>query len=109
MPGYIACIFIGCVCFVIGILNTKGNINSLHSYHRKRVREQDRLPFGRMIGTGTMLCGGGMVVYGGLSVAAELTAQSFYTVIGAVLLVLSIAIGLVLCFWAMFKYNRGIF
>ncbi len=109
MPGYFACILIGCVCFVIGILNSKGNISSLHAYHRNRVREQDRLPFGRLIGAGTMLCGGGMIVYGGLSVAAELTVQPFFTVIGTVLLVLSIAIGATLCFCAMFKYNRGIF
>ena len=39
---------IGIVCIVIGVLNTKGNISMLHAHHRKRVSEENRLPFGRI-------------------------------------------------------------
>ena len=45
-------IVIGIVMILIGFSNRKGNISMLHSYHRKRVTEEDRLPFGKMVGNG---------------------------------------------------------
>ena len=44
---------IGAVLLVIGILNMKGNISTIHRYHRHRVKEEDVLPFGRLMGAGT--------------------------------------------------------
>ena len=109
MPGYFATILIGCICIVIGILNTMGNINSLHAYHRKRVSEHDLRPFGRMIGTGTICCGAGMLVYGILGFIAEHQAREFLMVIGTAALIICLVVGLFLSLYAMFKYNKGIF
>ena len=50
MPAFIVSALVGVVCIVLGISNMKGNISSLHSYHRSRVSEEDRIPFGRMVG-----------------------------------------------------------
>ena len=42
----IVCMLLGAVLIVFGVLNMRGNLSMLHSYHRKRVSEADRLPFG---------------------------------------------------------------
>ena len=42
-------VFLGIVCIVIGIFNARGDISTLHSYHRKRVSEEDRIPFGKKL------------------------------------------------------------
>lgn len=47
MPAFIVTFIIGVVCIILGISNMRGNISSLHSYHRHRVSEEDRIPFGK--------------------------------------------------------------
>ena len=42
----------GTLISVLGIVNMTGNISSLHEYHRHRVTEEDRKPFGRLVGMG---------------------------------------------------------
>ena len=36
MSGNIVAFLVGVVCVVLGISNMRGNISSLHSYHRQR-------------------------------------------------------------------------
>ena len=108
MVTFLSCFFIGLFLVVIGILNTKGNISSLHSYHRHRVREEDRLPFGRMVGLGTILCGVAVVVFGALMLVYETTQILAFSLVGTALLLVGLAVGTVLMFRAMFKYNGGI-
>lgn len=45
MGEFIIQIIIGLIIMIIGILNMKGNISLLHSYHRKRVKKEDIIPF----------------------------------------------------------------
>lgn len=47
MGEFIIQIIIGLIIIIIGILNMKGNISLLHSYHRKRVKKEDIIPFGK--------------------------------------------------------------
>ena len=109
MTSYIGAIVVGLICIVLGIMNMRGNISSLHSYHRKRVSEEDRLPFGRKIGLGTVICGVSLTVFGVLSAVSYKTGAQVFTLVGAVLLIVGLIAGLVLSFWAMIKYNKGIF
>ena len=109
MTGYIVAILVGLICIILGIGNMKGNISSLHSYHRNRVSEENRLPFGRMVGLGTIIIGSGVIAMGGLSVASIILELSFLIILGYVFLVASLIIGLALSFIAMIKYNGGIF
>ena len=64
---------IGVVCIVIGISNRKGNISLLHSYHTKRVAEEDKLPLGKLVGLGMMIVGIALLIAGGLSIAQYFT------------------------------------
>ena len=55
MPAFIVSALVGIVCIVLGVSNMKGNISSLHSYHRNRVSEEDRILFVRMDGGDFMM------------------------------------------------------
>ena len=107
--GAIVTFLIGIVCIVLGISNRKGNISSLHSYHRNRVLEEDRIPFGKKVGLGTIIIGCAIIVFSILTALALVTEQEIYTLLGTVVMVAGLVVGLVICFAAMKKYNGGIF
>ncbi|MBQ1955737.1 MAG: hypothetical protein II350_08380 [Clostridia bacterium] len=100
---------IGIVCIVIGISNRKGNISLLHSYHRKRVPEEDRIPFGKLVGLGMIIIGIALTIGGGLNFAAVSLQENLYSILGTVVMVAGLISGLGVSFFAMFKYNKGIF
>ena len=100
---------IGVVCIIIGISNRKGNISLLHSYHRKRVSEEDRLTFGKMVGLGMIIIGIALIIMGVLSFIANSLQESIYSIIGTVILIVGLAVGSGISFYAMIKYNKGIF
>ena len=102
-------VILGVFIIILGLSNMKGNISSVHRYHRSRVSEADRLPFGRMIGAGTIICGVSLMVSGCLSLLAEKMNTEAFTVAGSVILITGLAAGLLLSFYAMIKYNKGIF
>lgn len=109
MVGFVFIILVGIVCIVLGIFNMKGHISSIHSYHRQRVSEEDRIPFGKKVGLGTIIIGCGIVIFGILSVITAVTGMDIFTLIGTVIMIAGIVVGLVLSFKAMIKYNKGIF
>lgn len=100
---------LGVILIVLGIMNMKGNISSLHWYHRQRVTEEDRKPFGKLVGLGTLIIGIALVISGILFWISEVTATKLWLIIGCVITVVGIVVGLVLSFYAMIKYNKGIF
>ena len=109
MSGPIVTAIVGIVCIALGISNRKGNINSLHSYHRERVKEEDRLPFGKAVGLGMIIVGVSLIVYGVFTAAAILADITALTFVGMVIMGIGFAVGIAIAFWAMKKYNKGIF
>lgn len=95
-------IIIGLVLIVIGIFNTKGNISLLHSYHRKRIKEEDIKPFGKKVGIGTIIIGITIILAG-------LFAFLSYANISKVVLIIGLITGCIIIFYALLKYNKGIF
>lgn len=102
MEELIIQIIIGLVLIVIGIFNTKGNISLLHSYHRKRIKEEDIKPFGKKVGIGTIIIGITIILAG-------LFAFLSYANISKVVLIIGLITGCIIIFYALFKYNKGIF
>lgn len=100
---------LGVFMIVIGILNMNGDVRSLHKYHRHRVAPEDIKAYGKLVGIGTLTCGGGLVAFGIFELIAELLSAAFLTLVGSALLIVSVVIGLIIMFFAMFKYNKGIF
>jgi hypothetical protein len=97
------------VCIVLGISNMRGNITTLHSYHRHRVSEEDRIPFGKQVGLGTMVIGVGIIIFSVLSTVTLYTENNIFILIGTAVLIVGIVAGLIISFKAMIKYNKGIF
>lgn len=109
MTGNVIAFLVGVICIVLGISNRRGNISSLHSYHRHRVSEEDRIPFGKKVGLGTIICGCAISIFSGFSAAAVYLQNDALAVVGTVLLIAGLAVGLGVSFYAMIKYNKGIF
>lgn len=95
----ILAVIVGVVCIVIGISNRKGNLSMLHSYHKNNVSEEDRIPFGKLVGLGMIIVGAALAVYGGLSLVSA-------AAIGNAVLIVGLVVGLGLAFYAMKKYNK---
>ena len=98
-------LLVGLLIIVISITNIRGNISTIHSYHRQRVTKENEKPFGKLMGTGSLIIGIGVIINGIINYIGNET----YIIIGTVILVTSIIIGASLCVYAMKKYNKGIF
>lgn len=109
MIGYILSALIGVVCIVLGISNMNGNISSIHSYHRQRVSEENILPFGRLMGLGTIIVGAGIIFFSIMSTISELVATPILSIIGIAVMFIGIIVGLGVSIYAMKKYNGGVF
>ena len=109
MAGNIVPFLIGVVCIILGISNMRGNISSLHSYHRHRVSEEDRIPFGKQVGLGIIIVGISIIVFSVLSSVTLYTENDIFILVGTAVLIIGIILGLVISFRAMIKYNKGIF
>lgn len=105
LNGYI----LGIIISILGISNMKGNISSLHWYHRQRVSPDDVMPFGKRVGLGTLIIGIAIIVFGLFSLITYLTEIEVYTIIGAALLIPAVIVGLGLSLYAIIKYNKGLF
>lgn len=104
MENVIGPIVLGILIIILGVSNMKGNI-TIHSYHRKRVSEENKMPFARKIGLGTIIIGVGITVFGAIS----FFENEISTLLSTIILIISIVIGMGLSFYAMIKYNKGIF
>ena len=109
MAGYIVTFLVGIICIALGISNMRGNISSLHSYHRHRVSEEDRIPFGKQVGLGTVIVGASIIVFSVLFAVTLYTENNIFISVGTVFLIVGIIVGLIMSLKAMIKYNKGIF
>ena len=109
MAAFITVSGLGILISILGIINMTGNISSLHWYHRQRVTEETRKTFGKLVGLGTLIIGLAMIVFGILFLVFEQTQLEALVIIGVVELIASILVGMIISFYAMKKYNGGIF
>jgi len=109
MVEFITVLIFGVLISVLGIINMTGNISSLHWYHRQRVSEENKKPFGKLVGLGTLIIGIAIIVFGILFLIFEKIQINVLLVVGAIELIVSIIAGMIISFYAMKKYNGGIF
>ena len=109
MGGSIVTFIVGIICIILGIQNMHGNISSLHSYHRSRVKEEDVLPFGKIVGLGTIIIGGSVILMGVLTALAIALQNDVFAIVGTVVMIIGLAVGIGITFYGMKKYNGGIF
>lgn len=109
MFEFIGPFLIGILCIVIGISNRKGNISLLHSYHRKRVLDKDKIPMGKMVGLGTIIIGSSIIINSIFSYISFYTKNEFFYSIGSILLGIGLTVGIFISISAIIKYNKGLF
>ena len=109
MLSMIVTIAVGLVICFLGITNMRGNLSSLHSYHRNRVRDEDKKIFVRLVGMGNIIMGASVAILGVLIYVWEQTQILAYAIAGGVLIAVGMIVGLGISFFAMIKYNKGIF
>ena len=109
MINNIVTFLVGVICIALGLSHMKGNISLLHSYHKKRVSEENRKPFGKQVGLGILIIGIGIIVLSVLSTITFYTENNLFLSIGYAFLIGAIIVGLLISFRAMIKYNKGIF
>ena len=84
------------VSTVMGIL-----YSTIHSYNRRKVKEEDIPKYGKTVGTGTLIIGISLVLGFIVSFWSEIIID--YIILPAVI------VGLGFILYGQFKYNKGIF
>ena len=93
---------IGIVAAVIGVVNIRGNISTIHSYNRRNVREEDVPLYGKAVGTGTLLIGAARILAYLVTFWKEGRLAPYIAIPVLVL-------GFACILYGQIKYNHGIF
>ena len=98
---HVLLLVLGIFISVLGIVNIKGNISTIHSYNRRKVKEEDIPKYGKAVGTGTLVIGISLVLAYLITFWNEKAID--YIVLPAMV------IGLAFILYGQIKYNHGIF
>ncbi len=94
-------LILGIFISVLGIVNIKGNISTIHSYNRRKVSEEDIPKYGKAVGTGTLIIG--------ISLAVSFFITFWNEAAVAYIILPAMVIGLAFILYGQIKYNHGIF
>ncbi len=92
---------LGLFISALGIINIKGNISTIHSYNRRKVKEEDVPKYGKAVGTGALIIGVSLVL-GYIALFWSEEAMAF-------IILPAVVVGLGFMLYGQFKYNGGIF
>ena len=106
MAVNITMLILGVLLVVIGIENVKGNIASIHWYNRRRITEETRPKYGKLMGIGTLVIAGGLIFSAVLNMIVKMNIA---VLIGGAITLITVIVGLAFMLYAQFKYNKGIF
>lgn len=92
---------LGIFLSVLGIVNMKGNISTIHSYNRRKVKEEDVPKYGRAVGTGTLIIG--------VALALAYFVTLWNEEMVELIVLPALVVGLAFILYGQIKYNHGIF
>lgn len=96
---HIVQLLLGILISVIGLVNISGNISTIHSYNRKRVREEDVPHYGRIVGSGTLIIGIGLIAAYVLNITNSSVSEDWA-------LIPALILGVILIGYGQLKYNN---
>ena len=105
----ISIVAIGIFLTIIGVINMSGNISMLHSYHRNNVKEEDKKPFGKIVGLGGIICGVTIIIKGVIDFIEDYAKIESLKLVSNVVLIVGLLLGLGLSTYAIIKYNKRLF
>lgn len=94
-------LILGVFISVVGIVNINGNVSTIHSYNRRRVKEEDVPKYGKVVGTGTLIIG--------ISIVLGFVVSFWNKEIMGYIILPSVIVGLGFILYGQFRYNKGIF
>ncbi|MBO5336477.1 MAG: hypothetical protein J6A94_05015 [Lachnospiraceae bacterium] len=94
-------LILGLFISAIGFVNIKGNISTVHSYNRRKVKEEDVPKYGKAVGTGTLIMG--------ISLVLAFVASFWSELLIAIIVMPAFIVGIGFILYGQFKYNKGIF
>ena len=101
MEENIIMLILGVFISVVGIVNINGNVSTIHSYNRRRVKEEDVPKYGKVVGTGTLIIG--------ISIVLGFVVSFWSEEIMGYIILPSVIVGLGFILYGQFRYNKGIF
>ncbi len=99
---YVFMLIFGICIIILGVLNYKGNISSIHWYNRTRITKENSKKYGETMGLGTIIIGVSLTITVILQIIFDIGSLWIITLVGVI-------IGLVFLLYGQFKYNKGIF
>jgi hypothetical protein len=102
MSKFITLSLVGIILIVLGIINVKGDVSSIHWYNRRKVSEKDIPRYAKCMGTGSLIIGIAFII----STVAEAV---FKTDIFDYMMISGCVVGLIVMLYGQIKYNKGIF
>jgi len=102
LMGYVFLLFLGVIIMILGTINLKGNLSTIHWYNRRKVSETDAPKYGKAMGLGTLIIGASIALTAVLQMIFELEIIFYIIPVG-------ITVGIAIMLYAQFKYNKGIF
>ena len=106
MAVNIPMLILGILMVFIGVENVKGNIATIHWYNRRRITEETRPKYGKLMGIGTLVIAGGLIFSALLNM---LVKMNVVVLIGGAITLITVVVGIAFILYAQFKYNKGIF
>ena len=106
MAVNIPMLILGILMVFIGIENVKGNIASIHWYNRRRITEETRPKYGKLMGIGTLVIAGGLIFSAVLNMIVKMNIA---VLIGGAITLITVIVGIAFILYAQFKFNKGIF
>lgn len=94
-------LILGLFISALGITNIRGNISTIHSYNRRRVKEEDVPKYGKAVGAGTLIIGASLV----LGCIALFWSEAAM----AAIVLPAVAVGVGAILYGQFRYNGGLF
>ena len=94
-------LILGLFISAIGFVNIKGNISTIYSYNRRKVKEEDVPKYGKAVGTGTLIMG--------ISLVLAFVASFWSELLIAIIVMPAFIVGIGFILYGQFKYNKGIF
>ncbi len=98
----IVLLILGIMISVLGMVNISGNISTIHSYNRKRVRDEDIPRYGRIMGVGSLIIGIALIIAYVMKVMNSSISEDY-------VLIPALILGVIVMLYGQIRYNKGIF
>lgn len=82
---YIILLVLGMCIIILGIVNIKGNISSIHWYNRRKITQETSKQYGKAMGIGSVIIGLSMSITAILQIIFKIETLWYITVAGIII------------------------